>query len=234
MHDTVLHCETGSNTEIISGTTLCNKKENRKRHSRKKVETMTNVFIGARKRIYHKVVSGVQLLFSRKYLLLTNTAISITSAAGGDSVQQLYELSIQRQQTWNRDRTLHISITGLILGPPSHYWYHLIDYLFPGSSIRVVVKKLLFDQTIGTPIGVFLFLSSLGILENSSVDKMLTEYKNCGKTLLLSEWLIWPPIQAINFAFIPLKFRVLFDNSASFGFDIYYSYIKYRTDKVSD
>ncbi|GAB1600739.1 mpv17-like protein 2, partial [Argonauta hians] len=192
---------------------------------------MSNVLVGIPRKIYTKVSSGVQLLFSRKFLLLTNTTISMTSAACGDLAQQSYEMSIKRQQTWNQDRTLHISITGLILGPPSHYWYYLLDYIFPGSSVRIVAKKLIFDQMIGTPVGIFIFLSSLGILENSSVNKMLLEYQKCGKTLLISEWLVWPPIQVINFAFIPLRFRVLFDNTASFGFDIYYSYIKYTKDR---
>ena len=49
-----------------------------------------------------------------------------------------------------------------------------------------------------------------------------------GKDLLVAEWLVWPPAQMINFFLLPTRFRVLFDNTVSLGFDYYYSYVKFK------
>ncbi|KAK6185569.1 hypothetical protein SNE40_007774 [Patella caerulea] len=51
-----------------------------------------------------------------------------------------------------------------------------------------------------------------------------------GSTIYTMEWLIWPPAQLINFMFLPTKFRVLYDNIISLGFDTYYSNVKYHSE----
>lgn len=49
------------------------------------------------------------------------------------------------------------------------------------------------------------------------------------ENIYIAEWLIWPPAQVINFALVPLRYRILFDNIISLGFDIYSPYVKYKT-----
>ena len=46
-----------------------------------------------------------------------------------------------------------------------------------------------------------------------------------GSELYLAEWLIWPPASAINFYYVPLRFRMLFDGSVSFLFDVLQSHV---------
>lgn len=50
------------------------------------------------------------------------------------------------------------------------------------------------------------------------------------ENIYVVEWLIWPPMQLINFALLPLRYRILFDNVVSLGFDIYSPYVKYKTE----
>lgn len=50
------------------------------------------------------------------------------------------------------------------------------------------------------------------------------------QNIYLAEWFIWPPAQVINFYCLPLRYRILFDNFVSLGFDIYSPYVKYKTE----
>ena len=184
--------------------------------------------------VFGKITTKVRALFSPKYLLLTNMAITASLSSVGDIMQQSYEIAIHRQENWNKTRTFHVSITGLVLGPPCHFWYKFLDHYFPGRALRVIIKKLVLDQIFCAPVMIFLFLTTLGILEKSSLQEMLAEFQECGKPLLLADWLVWPPAQVINFYFLPNRYRVLYDNTISLGFDIYYSFVKFSRDQKSN
>lgn len=59
----------------------------------------------------------------------------------------------------------------------------------------------------------------------SDVAMFVNELRHKGVLLYLSEWLVWPPAQMINFFFLPTRFRVLYDNSISLLYDVYASHV---------
>ena len=64
---------------------------------------------------------------------------------------------------------------------------------------------------------------------------MKTFYKYLGTQLYLAEWFIWPPPQFVNFYFLPTRFRVIYDNVISLGYDMYTSHVKHsNVDKESN
>ena len=99
-------------------------------------------------------------LFSR-YLLLTNTVVSGVLEGLGDFLQQ----KLERKQNNDWQRTKRMTIIGLILGPPEHYWFRFLDKRFPGKSPRIVAKKVFLDETVN---GVFFlavfFIGTLYVL----------------------------------------------------------------------
>ena len=46
---------------------------------------------------------------------------------------------------------------GAVVGPINHYWYAGLDKFLTGNSAQTVVKKILLDQTIASPIFAFTF-----------------------------------------------------------------------------
>lgn len=87
---------------------------------------------------------------------------------------------------------------------------------------------MLIDQVICSPVTIGTFFVTLAVLEKSSAEEFLQEVRNKSWRLYLAEWVIWPPAQLINFFFLPLRFRVLYDNSVSMCYDIYTSYVKHE------
>jgi len=85
---------------------------------------------------------------------------------------------------------------------------------------------MLLDQVIGSPISIGAFFVTLAIVERSSADEFLEELKSKSWRLYLAEWVVWPPAQLINFFFLPLRYRLLYDNTISLGYDVYTSYVK--------
>ena len=124
-------------------------------------------------------------------------------------------------------------MTGFTVGPIWHWWYKIADYFIPGSGVRVVVKKVLADQLLFSPVCLTTFLVTLGLLERSSWEKIGRDCWRKGLVLYTAEWFIYPPASFINFYWMPLQYRVLFDNCVAFCVDMFQSTVVY-SDALND
>ncbi|KAL1450866.1 hypothetical protein WDU94_003180 [Cyamophila willieti] len=182
-----------------------------------------------------KIVATRNIMFT-KYLFVSNVSISILLSATGDVLEQYYQnhintdpskVSSGEPPSWNRTRTLHMSLSGASVGILCHHGYRLLDALYPGRAIKTVAKKVLFDQLCISPVIICAFFLTLGALEGASRGQILTEITDKGKRLYLAEWVVWPPAQVVNFYFLSTRYRVLYDNTISLGYDVYTSYVKH-------
>lgn len=115
------------------------------------------------------------------------------------------------------------------MGAAYHYWYQFLDRRWPGNVARVVMKKVLADQVVMVPIGVPMFLISLGLLEGQDRQSIMKDVKTKSPPLLAVEWTFGPATQLINFFFLPTHFRVVYDSVVCLCFDAYYTHVKYRS-----
>lgn len=175
-----------------------------------------------------------KVLFGKKYLLVTNVSITVGLSCTGDFLQQRYQIKTKETKAMNLTRSQHVAASGLVIGPFCHYWYLFLDKWLPGKTVKIVLKKVIVDQLICSPIYISLFLLTTTLLENKSWEEMKEETKSKGATLYLAEWIVWPPAQLVNFFFLPTRYRVLYDNSISLGFDCYFSRVKYGTTENAD
>lgn len=170
-------------------------------------------------------------LFAPDLLLYTNTAITVAMSISGDLMQQHYQaIKKPKAPDWDKRRTTHMALAGFVIGPFAHYWYVFLDRLLPGRTARTMVKKVLLDQLVCSPAYLMLLMVSLGVLEGQTLSQLKTEIKNKGAVLYLGEWVVWPPAQVVNFYFLPLKYRVVYDNSICLLYDIFWSYVWYDMD----
>lgn len=165
---------------------------------------------------------------------MTNATISLGLSGFGDVLQQKYEVLQKRQERWDPARTKNMALTGLPVGVLCHFWYNFLDQRMPGRTLRRVVQKVVIDQILFSPICISVFFITLGVLEHSKVSRVKKEIVQKGWMLYAAEWMIWPPAQVINFYWLPTRYRVLYDNTISLGYDVYTSYIKHEVPLDDD
>lgn len=184
-------------------------------------------------RIYVRRIRGaVNTAFSPRYLLLTNTAISVGLSGLGDSMQQRYEILRGLKSQLDYVRLRNMCIVGLVFGPCCHYWYQLLDRLLPTRSVKSVIKKIAMDCFIMGPGSIIVFFTVLGTLQRKSRADVIRDWSGKGIQILIADFVIWPPTEFISFRYLPLRYRVFYDNAVSLTFDNYYSYIMYRQDLI--
>jgi protein Mpv17 len=68
----------------------------------------------------------------------------------------------------------------------------------------------------------------MSILNKSNTKETIDGILDKGMKIFKAELIVWTPAYFLNFYFVPLKYRVFFDATISFGFDMYNSYIYYK------
>lgn len=173
-------------------------------------------------------------LMFRRYLFATNVGISFGLSGVGDFLQQNYEILEKEREVWDSTRTRNMSLTGIPIGVICHLWYNLLDKRLPGRTIRRVALKVVIDQILFSPVCITVFFVTLGVLENAKPATVKAEIIQKGWLLYAAEWMIWPPAQIINFYWLPTRYRVLYDNTISLGYDVYTSYVKHAIPLVME
>ncbi|NXX12047.1 M17L2 protein, partial [Podargus strigoides] len=196
-------------------------------------------------------------LFTGRWLLLTNTASCGALLAAGDTLQQAWHRRRHPDTPLQVARTGRMFAVGCSMGPLLHFWYLWLDAAFPARGVRglkTILKKVLIDQVVASPtLGAWYFLG-MGALEGQSLaeswgeleEKFWEFYKvntpptatprchhsvtSATVTLFSSQadWCIWPAAQLVNFLYVPPKYRVVYVNVITLGWDTYISYLKHR------
>ncbi|KAH9641656.1 hypothetical protein HF086_005102 [Spodoptera exigua] len=174
-----------------------------------------------------KVKSFMKVAFSDKYLFYTNVTISLSLSSVGDLMEQSYEIYIKEQTHYDFKRCAHMAFSGVAVGILCHHWYKVLDKFIVGKTVDMVIKKLVLDQFIFSPVMIVTLFGSLALFEENPYENFKEEVRDKFVKLYRAEWMVWPPAQIINFYFLPTKYRVLYDNTISLGYDVYTSQVKH-------
>mmetsp|Transcript_20075 Transcript_20075/g.28267 ORF Transcript_20075/g.28267 Transcript_20075/m.28267 type:complete len:183 (-) Transcript_20075:764-1312(-) len=109
-------------------------------------------------------------------------------------------------------------------GPYFHYVFQLVGKLFAGydhSRLSTVLKKMLVTQGIFSPLFLFLYLTSLRMLQGVKPADALAFTKRAFPTVITANLKFWPIVDLLNFSFVPTQYRVLFANLAGLIWTVY-------------
>ncbi|XP_075979197.1 mpv17-like protein 2 [Anticarsia gemmatalis] len=189
------------------------------------------------RRNFAKVIKSYQKAvdkaFCPKNLFYTNLLISMGISTLGDLIEQTNEYYKKDIDNYDFHRTAHMAFSGVTAGFICHHWYNYLDTVIVGRSLGMVFKKLMMDQFICSPIVILSFFATVAIFEDNPAENFTDEVKDKFWTLYKAEWVVWPPAQIINFYFLPTRYRVVYDNTISLGYDIYTSQVKHDKSNKS-
>ncbi|KAF8168320.1 hypothetical protein B0H34DRAFT_685082 [Crassisporium funariophilum] len=179
-----------------------------------------------------------------------NSTLAITGGclnALGDVVAQV------TQNTWGMEeheeyrrydfpRTLRFFCFGFTISPFMGRWNKFLETRFPLRSLnstgkvsfKALSKRVACDQLVMAPIGLGLFLGSMGMMEARSPRQIRERFKDLYQTALLANWRVWPLAQLVNFRYMPLPYRVPFSQACGVFWTLYLSILNSEEDQKQD
>ncbi|XP_076470413.1 mpv17-like protein isoform X2 [Babylonia areolata] len=134
------------------------------------------------------------------------------------------ELVVSRKNHVDWSKTARIATTGTcVMAPLMYNWIHFAERLFPGSSMKMILKKVIAEQICFAPIAITSFYSTTSILEGKPV---WPELKSKYKQTFLVGLCYWPFAQMLNFRFVPHHYKPLAVACFSFVWTIFLCFMK--------
>lgn len=145
-----------------------------------------------------------------------------------------------------------MAYVGVYFGVCGHVWYTFLDKRFPPKMPKAVLKKILAEAIVG-PFYVSTIFFLMGKLQHHTAAQSWQNLQNNlvalfavsileGNTfetivicfsLFKAEYLIFMPIQWLNFTYVPVKQRYLYVAIVSVIYDVFLSFILHRVSFFS-
>lgn len=149
----------------------------------------------------------------------------LVSAAGDLACQYLTKT---KEERWDLIRTGRFALLGTLwVGPVLHYWYGALFRAFP----KQVLLRVGLDQFGFAPVFLTSFLSWLWTLEGEPTSTLPTKLRDNVPGIVVANWSLWIPAQAVNFYAVPVKYHVLFSNFVALLWNAYLSYSSHELSK---
>ncbi|XP_077528782.1 mitochondrial inner membrane protein Mpv17-like isoform X2 [Haemaphysalis longicornis] len=118
------------------------------------------------------------------------------------------------------------------VGPILRVWYITLERIVGSTGGgAMVVKKVLLDQGVFTPVFIPSFLTTLGALQGRSWEGIKDMVRTDYLPILKANYMLWPAAQLINFRFVPLAYRVPFASCVALVWNTYLAWKANRTFK---
>ncbi|KAN0135557.1 protein sym1 [Lactarius tabidus] len=138
-------------------------------------------------------------------------------------------------------RTLRFFCFGAGISPVIGRWYRFLELKFPlpthggkVTSLTALSKRVAVDQLVMAPIGLSIFIGSMGMMECRDAQHIRARFQDIYQPALLANWKIWPAAQFINFRFMPLPYRVPFQQTCGVFWTLYLSLLNSAESEKQD
>ncbi|KAK4157759.1 hypothetical protein C8A00DRAFT_29296 [Chaetomidium leptoderma] len=163
-----------------------------------------------------------QARLAARPLLTQAVTTSFLFAVGDITAQQLVDKKGIEKHDLARTGRMAL-YGGAIFGPAAATWFKFLSQRVNlRSANTTMLARVACDQGVFAPTFIGVFLGSMAVLEGTSpADKLSKSYSEA----LLTNWMIWPFVQMVNFKLVPLQHRLLFVNVISIGWNCYLSFL---------
>ncbi|GAA6109850.1 peroxisomal membrane protein 2 [Tachysurus ichikawai] len=168
----------------------------------------------------------------KKYPIITKSVTSAILSSLGNLLSQALESKKKLKEGQSRKEVdlygpIRFALYGLVItGPLSHFFYQLLELLFPASAPYSTLKRLLLERLVFAPAFLFLFFAVMNILEGKTNADLQDKLKARYWPALKMNWKVWTPFQFININYVPVQFRVLFANLIALFWNAYLTSVR--------
>nr|AZL94634.1 protein Mpv17 [Nephromyces sp. MMRI] len=167
--------------------------------------------------------------FFEKKLLVANCFMATFLFATADICSQWFESGghltfVSNQLTTNAEddtanfdlgRFSRMALFTLIISGPFYTWWYgsMLPRIFSSYTktfYTQAVLPALLDTFLAAPIFIFVFYIFVGALAGDSISKIEQQLRNEVPLALLLTSLTMPPLQCINFCYVPVRFQALY------------------------
>ncbi|KAF8624777.1 hypothetical protein AX15_005667 [Amanita polypyramis BW_CC] len=193
---------------------------------------------------------AITRIYQHSFSTYPNFTLGVTGGilnALGDYVAQLSQNTLARRKheevnPYDFLRTVRFFCFGCMIGPFLGRWNMFLEHRFPlrttqnskKISFRALSKRVACDQIVMAPVGLGVFIGSMGLMEGRDPEQIKEKYRDLFKPALLTNWKIWPLAQLVNFRYMPLPYRVPFQSTCGVFWTLYLSTINAREDEKLD
>jgi len=178
-----------------------------------------------------------------------NTTLAITGGclnALGDIVAQITQNTFgddqDERKRYDIARTARFFCFGFTISPVMGRWNTFLETRFPLRSLKstrkvclkALSKRVACDQLLMAPVGLGLFLGSMGMMEARSPRQIKERIRDLYRTALVANWRVWPLAQFVNFRYMSLPYRVPFSQACGVFWTLYLSILNSEEDKLQD
>ncbi|GAB5371333.1 hypothetical protein AAMO2058_001570600 [Amorphochlora amoebiformis] len=171
----------------------------------------------------------------------TKIATSFTILTAADILRQFLESRNTLEPTknrssavswWDPERTSRMAAWGLTAHPITiHFWFnHLENWIgknpvgaSKGQLFKIAAKKVLVDQLTSMPVFLGFFIVFVNLSKGKSLEETKSTLKEDWFTIAKAGYSCWPVAHLINFAFVPVHWRLLYVNFVTLGFGTFLS-----------
>lgn len=135
-------------------------------------------------------------------------------------------------KTWDWRRLCAVTAFGIFaMGPVGHIWYDKLDkfcLIYCRTKRSMIITKIAGDTLLFGPVALWTFFASVSLMEGMQwIDVKSKLHREFVPTYLI-DYSMWPLVQGINFAFVPVRHQLMFVNIACYFDDIFLSYIEHN------
>lgn len=127
---------------------------------------------------------------------------------------------------WNRNAKMFL--VGTVQGPLHHYFYGWLDKKYVGATLRITTIKILYDQLVMSPVCIIAFFYPAGWLFGQTTNECTKEFQSKFVRVYITDWIVWPGTQFINFYYLPPQYRVIYVNFITMLYNVFLSHIKHN------
>ena len=154
----------------------------------------------------------------------------------GDFFAQCIERKRNSNQKFSVSRTIKMAGFSATFGAVSiHAWYtHALPKV--NGKVRQTLEpvvKMVLDQALFSPFLLTTFFLGMNFLDNKKLQEGREKISKKFWPTMLRSWTVWPAVQIVNFALVPVHQQVVVASFVGLGWRTYLSYVNYDTsDKL--